>query len=284
MTSQNGHEDERSANDEIELPASIEAAWGLRERPRKGPKPGLSLSRIVEAAITVAERDGLAAVSMSRVAAELGASTMSLYRYVSAKDELLMLMSDAAYGPPPLRGPDDDWRTGMANWAWGSLERLRRHPWVLRIPISGPPITPNQIAWLEAGLQSLQDTGLTEAEKMSVILLVSGYVRNDATISADVDAAARAAGANLQEFMPAFARILRRVTDRERFPALTAVLATDLFDVDDDPDDEFRFGLERILDGIEVLVRTRVDTPGPKSARRRSPTTSVQSEDSESAR
>lgn len=281
---EHGRGDELDAVDEIELPASIAAAWGIRERPRKGPKPGLSLPRIVDAAIAVAERDGLAAVSMSRVAAELGASTMSLYRYVTAKDELLMLMADAAYGAPPsFRETEGDWRAGISNWAWWSLERMRRHLWVLRIPINGPPITPNQIAWLEAGLQCLRETGLTEAEKMSVILLISGYVRNDATTSADIDTAARAAGKDLQEFMPAFARILRRVTDPERFPALTAVLATDLFDVDDDPDDEFRFGLERILDGIEVLVRTRRETPGPTSARR-SATTSVRSGGSESDR
>jgi AcrR family transcriptional regulator len=285
MNMENGRRDEREDDDEIELPASIAAAWGVRERPRKGPKPGLTLPRIVDAAISVAERDGLAAVSMSRVATELGASTMSLYRYVSAKDELLMLMADAAYGAPPsFRGPEDDWRTGISNWAWWSLERMRRHLWVLRIPINGPPITPNQIAWLEAGLQCMRETGLTEAEKMSIILLISGYVRNDATISADIDAAARAAGKDLQEFMPAFARILRRVTDPERFPALTAVLATDLFDVDDDPDDEFRFGLERILDGIEVLVRARRETPGPASARNRVAATSGQNGGSESAR
>ena len=67
-----------------ELPASIAAAWGLRERPHKGPKPGLSLNRIIDAAVRLAASEGLAAVSMSRVASELGASTMSLYRYVSA--------------------------------------------------------------------------------------------------------------------------------------------------------------------------------------------------------
>jgi hypothetical protein len=69
---------------ETGLPASIEAAWGLRERPAKGPKPGLSLDRIVEAAVGVAATEGLAAVSMGRVAKELSVSTMSLYRYVAA--------------------------------------------------------------------------------------------------------------------------------------------------------------------------------------------------------
>ena len=61
------------------LPAAVAAAWGVRESPGKGPKPGLSLERIVGAAIRIASRDGLDAVSMSRVAADLGASTMSLY-------------------------------------------------------------------------------------------------------------------------------------------------------------------------------------------------------------
>ena len=102
-----------------ELPASIEAAWGVRDRPHKGPKPGLSLPRIVEAGVRVAAAEGLAAVSMSRVAAELGASTMSLYRYVSAKDELLDLMVDAAWGPPPPLEPGQHWRDGLTRYEIG---------------------------------------------------------------------------------------------------------------------------------------------------------------------
>src|SRR5215472_7517901 len=91
--------------DGTELPAHVAAAWGVRGRPHKGPKPGLSLDRIVAAAVHVADTEGLAAVSMSRVATELGAAPMSLYRYVAAKDELLALMVDAAYGPPPAGPP-----------------------------------------------------------------------------------------------------------------------------------------------------------------------------------
>lgn len=130
---------------ETGLPASIETAWGLRERPGKGPRPGLSLERIVAAGVRVAAAEGLAAVSMSRVATDLGASTMSLYRYVAAKDELLTLMMDAAAGPPPadLPRPGETWRDGLSRWAWAYRAILHEHPWIVRIPISGPPAAPN---------------------------------------------------------------------------------------------------------------------------------------------
>jgi AcrR family transcriptional regulator len=241
------------------IPASIEAAWGLRERPTKGPKRGLSLERIVDAAVSVAGSEGLGAVSMSRVAAELGASTMSLYRYVAAKDELLALMVDAAYGEPPAeRAPDEGWRAALSRWAWAELAGLRRHPWVLHVPIGGPPLAPNNIAWLEVGLRALRGTGLTEQEKMSTILLLTGFVRNWATLSTDLAEAAQAAGSTVNEAMAGYGRMLAKLIDAERFPALSEVVAAGALDDEDEPDDaEFVFGLERILDGIEVLVRAR---------------------------
>ena len=238
------------------LPASIEAAWGLRERPGRGPKRGLSLERIVDAGVHVAATEGLGAVSMSRVAAELGAATMALYRYVAAKDELLELMVDAAYGPPPdPPAPGEGWRAGLSRWAWAEHAALRRHPWVVRVPISGPPATPNQVVWLEQGLRCLTATCLTEAAKMSVILLVSGFVRNEATLTADIGAAL-ASGATAQEMMSSYGRLLAKLTDAQRFPALSAVIASGVLDRADEPDDEFIFGLERLLDGVDVLVRT----------------------------
>src|SRR4029450_6860985 len=139
------------------LPASIEAAWGVRTRPSKGPRPALGLERIGAAAVRGAAGgrrpaggvgggagEGLQAVSMGRVAADLGVSTMSLYRYVGAKDELLALMADLTFEAPPApRGPGESWRDGLSRWAWTELAVYRRNPWVLRIPISGPPVTPN---------------------------------------------------------------------------------------------------------------------------------------------
>jgi AcrR family transcriptional regulator len=241
------------------LPASIEAAWGLRERPHKGPKPALNLERIVQAAVLVAETDGLGAVSMSRVAAELGAATMSLYRYVAAKDELLALMVDAAYGDPPAAlGPEEGWRAGLSRWAWAMRAAARRHPWALRIPISGLPVRPHEVAWFEEALTCLRDTGLAEAEKASVIMLLSGYVRNVGTLDADIEAAIRASGTTPQEWMASYGRMLTKVADPQRFPAISKFVAAGVFDTADDPDDEFIFGLERLLDGIDALVRSRI--------------------------
>jgi AcrR family transcriptional regulator len=239
------------------LPADVAAAWGLRAHPGKGPKPGLSLERIVAAAVKIASRDGLDAVSMSRVAAELGASTMSLYRYVNAKDELVKLMIDAAWGPPPASAPGAGWRAGLSRWAWGMRGVLRRHSWAARVPISGLPVLPNEVAWFEQALADLGDSGLAEAEKASVIMLVSGYVRTLATLESDLEATVRASGVTPDEWMAAYPRMLTKLADPGRFPALAKFIAAGVFDRADDPDDEFIFGLERILDGIEALISSR---------------------------
>jgi AcrR family transcriptional regulator len=244
--------------DDTGLPASIEASWGRHERPTRGPKPGLSLAAIVEAAVRIAASDGLAAVSMSRVAADLGSSAMSLYRYVTAKDELLTLMVDTAAGPPPP-APDSDegWRAGLARWAWAYHDVLREHPWIVRIPITSPPPLPNQVAWMEDCLHSMRATALAEGEKASVLLLLSGFVRNEAILTADLEANFLARAASPDAAMSGYSSLLRRLTDAERFPSLHTVLDAGVFDVADDPNDEFRFGLERILDGVQALVSRR---------------------------
>jgi AcrR family transcriptional regulator len=243
---------------ETSLPASIAAAWGLQGRPRKGPKPALTLQRIVRAAVQLAESEGLAVVSMKRIATELGAAPMALYRYVATKDELLLLMVDAALGLPPApAGPGEGWRAGLTRWAAGYRALLRRHLWILRIPINAPPITPNQIAWMESGLVSLRDTGLSEQEKLSAILLLSGFARNEATLMADIAAAAQTAGSLTREVTPTYGQLLARLIDPERFPALYETVASGALDDEDDPDAEFTFGLARTLDGIDALVRAR---------------------------
>ena len=125
----------------------------------------------------------------------------------------------------------------------------------MRVPISAPPLTPNQIVWLEDGLACMADTGLTEARKASVVMLLSGYVRNVAATEADILAAVMASGLGHDEWMASYPRMLSQLTDPRRFPALTAFIAAGVFDAADEPDDEFIFGLDRILDGIAVLIQ-----------------------------
>ena len=231
------------------IPPSIALAWGRRPRATRGPKPGLTLDRIVAAGIKVAMTEGIGALSMTRVAAELGVGTMSLYRYVAAKDELLTLMVDTALGPPPAAPPDEDWRAGLTRWAAGVRAAYRRHPWSLRVPISAPPLGPNNVAWLENALRALRDTPLSEQQKLSTVLLVSGFVRNDVTLDLDL-----AAGAGGEQVMPTYARMLGALIEGGDFPALAEALASGALEDEDNPDSEFEFGLARILDGVAALI------------------------------
>lgn len=238
---------------ETDLPAGVAEAWGIRERPGRGPRPGLSVQRIVDAAISTALEDGLAAVSMNRVASRLGTAAMSLYRYVSAKEELVALMVDRAQGTPP-EPPDVQagWRAALAHWTGASLAVYHAHPWLVQVPISGPPTLPNGVAWLEQGLRSLTDTPLTEDEKVAVVLLLNGVVRNHATLEAQLAAAMQSP--DTADVLRHYGQVLARVTDPERYPALHAALDAGAFDAGANDDLDFDFSLERTLDGIETFI------------------------------
>jgi AcrR family transcriptional regulator len=237
------------------LPKSIASAWGVQEQARKGPKPALTLDRIIEAGIRVADTDGLHAVSMGRVATEAGTAPMSLYRHVASKDELIDLMVDAAWGTMSSAvTAEEGWRAGLTRYAWEMRRAAQRHLWVVRVPLRSLPIMPNEVAWFDGALTCLRGTGLTEARKASVIMLLAGYVRNLATTEADVMAAIRASGQAPLEWMSGWAAMIKDVADRDRFPALAVFMDAGVFETDDDPDDEFVFGLGRILDGIEALI------------------------------
>ncbi|MFD9720618.1 TetR/AcrR family transcriptional regulator [Streptomyces sp. NPDC059076] len=237
------------------LPASLAAAWGLRERPTKGPRPGLTIERIVDAAVALAVREGLAAVSMGRVAKELGVATMSLYRYVAAKDELYVLMLDAAVGPPgPPPPADAGWREALTTWAEAYRQALHRNRWSLRIPVSGPPVTPHSFAWWERGLTALEATELDEGEKLAMIVVITGFVRNEVQMMTEIEEAVAASGASPEDAMRRHERVLRQLADPARYPALARLLDTGALTGASDPDEDFAFGLDTVLDGVAVLV------------------------------
>jgi hypothetical protein len=172
-------------------------------------------------------------------------------------------MVDTGLGAPPPSVPGEDWRVGLMRWAVGVRTAYQSNPWTLRVPISGPPLGPNNVAWLDNALAALADAPLTEQEKLSCVLLVSGFVRNDVTLALDF---AEASGGEPQ--MPGYGRLLAKLISPDAMPSLHRAIASGSLDDPDDPDIEFTFGMARILDGIEVLMAGKRSRKRP-SARKR---------------
>jgi AcrR family transcriptional regulator len=260
---------ERSVEDAIELTPTLRRLWRQDDRSRPGPRPGLTLERILDAAALVVDADGLEGLSMSRLASELGFTTMSLYRYVDSKDELLSLLVDHATGEPPAI-PDDvtGWRDRLAWWVEAQMGALRRRPWIVQLPITGPPMGPNTLAWVDQGLVALGPSGLSEREKVGVIGVLAGLVRHEALVRADIARALRASEEGGVPMNPAlqgnraFTDVLLRLVDPDRLPGLAASLQARAWDEDDDMEADFLFGLERILDGVEVLAARHAEDAG----------------------
>jgi AcrR family transcriptional regulator len=246
--------------DDDEIPRSLQVLWGPPERRSRGPQQALSRDRIVDAAIAIADADGLAALSMARLAERLGSATMSLYRHVANKDELLAFMMDAAPGPPPDI-PAGDWRAGLAAWARALRTVYYSHPWILQVSAGRPPLEPGQLSWLDRGLSTLDGTGLTAGDRLGAVLLVVNYVRGEAQIGAVLMKAGADSDRDPREAQAEYGRLIARFVHADRFPALAAVSAAGVFDPDPDATpgtDAFEvdldFGLARILDGIAALV------------------------------
>ncbi|NUU05769.1 TetR/AcrR family transcriptional regulator [Leifsonia sp. C5G2] len=252
--------------DDVEeaLPRAVALSWGVAEHPQRGPKRELSIERIVDTAIELADAEGLPAVSMSRIAGELGFTTMSLYRYVTSKDDVLALMQDAvcAIPIPPDHELDrradgaHDWRQGLRRWAMATIEVMREHPWFPDIPINGIPLMPNNLAVLDWGLREMRALPLSDAEKMSTALLLSSYARAVGVVERDVTRSRQADGP--PAYGEAFTAALAELVTPERFPDLAPLVASGTYaDADGGEQDDFAFGLDRILDGIERYVAER---------------------------
>src|ERR1700733_12411948 len=244
------------------LPPGLDLLWGRRGRGQRGPKPGLSVDAIVAAAMQIADAEGLEAVSMAHVADQLGFTTMSLYRHGTSKEELLQLMwNGSAQGAEELVITGDDWRSRLRMWAMVQREMIDRHPWITQMPMAAPPMAPNSLTFVERGLEAMDDSGLPDADKLRVIGLISSYTLSEGRMAHDAARAARQAqaGATGTEPLPAWTweGLVREVADEQTYPRLHRLAWS--ASIGDDPtgfdeQEEFRFGLDRILDGVEVLI------------------------------
>jgi AcrR family transcriptional regulator len=228
-----------------EIPRTLRVLWGEPDRP--GGR-GLSRERIVAAGIALADADGIAALSMARLAERLGSAPMSLYRHVANKDELLAFMTDAAPGPPPEL-PSAGWRPALETWARALRGVYYAHPWVLQVTAGRPPLDPGQLAWLDRGLSALDGIALSQAERFDVLMAVLHFVRGEAQIGAVLS---RGTDGDPTDY----GRLIAHFVTPERMPALAAASAAGVFRAaDDNPERSFSFGLTRVLDGVDVMVR-----------------------------
>jgi len=231
-------------SEQPELPRGIALAWGVAANPQRGPKREMSVEKIVDAAIDLADAEGLGAVSMSAVAARLGFTPMSLYRYVTAKDDLTLLMQETALGAPP----DDvnaaaTWRERLAAYHRAMQVAYLAHPWVLELPLAMLTVTPNSAAWLDAGIAALADTPLDDDARFASALLVSGHARSAASVVAE-----QRHGVDIGDTAAA---VLADLVTADAYPQLRRAIDAGVLTAETDA---FGFGLERILDGVAAHI------------------------------
>lgn len=231
---------------ETGLPQALAIAWGMVEAPQRGPSRGLSHERIVAAAVEIADVEGLAAVTMQRVAETLGFTTMALYRYVSSKEQLVTLMCDhACRFPPDLEIDGDNWRLGLRQWAEAVRRIYQAHPWILEIPRGITQVLmPNNMAIADAGLKALDRLAINDGERITMIMVLGIYVGAFCELEQTL--------AGEEYWMtPETAEALAGVVTEDRLPFVAPLFARGgLFGEEEGLENEFEFGLQRLTDGL----------------------------------
>ncbi len=215
-------------------------------------KPRFSRDDIAAAAINIADAEGFEAVSMRRLAAELGAGTMTLYHYVRTKDELLTLVVDAFLGEVvvprdvPLPG---DWRAAITMIVTRSRDGLRRHPWVLDIA-DDPNIGPNAMRHFDQSWQAVSTLDADVQTKLDLITAVDEYVFGFCTLERN-----NASNAGRDASMVGY---IQELLDRHEYPALSGLVdelgladAWSMIQTHADGAGRFERNLDRLLDGFE---------------------------------
>jgi AcrR family transcriptional regulator len=249
--------------EDSELPPGLALAWGLPVKTTKlGRKPSQNIEQIVGAAVELADADGFGALSMPKIAQRLGLTANAMYRYVRSRDELLVLVAEAAWGAAPdLASEAGDWRAAANRWTRAMIDRCEVHPWLCDLPVRGAPVTPNLLDWAEAILKALTGAGLTPTESLSCAFVLDGYARQIGGMRRDL----RYGTATPTQSDAVTAFLLPRLHERGH-SVLASMLDSNDY-ADDVVDDDVTFGLDRILDGIGVLVAAKRAAEPPAQGR-----------------
>ncbi|MEU3216326.1 TetR/AcrR family transcriptional regulator [Streptomyces sp. NPDC006971] len=223
-----------------------EQLWLRPDEPRRGRRPSFSREAITAAAVALADAEGLEAVTMRRVAAEVGAGVMSLYSYAPDKETLLELMVDHVSGELAIAGPPTgDWRADLKTVAHLQRAHMLRHPWLPAALTSRRVPGPNTLAFLEHALAALRPTGLDGAAKLEVFAQLTAFVAGH--VGHEV---AQAAVSGSPDRAAAEMRYLAAVAADGRHPELAEALSAPgrLLTAEA----TFTRFLDRLIDGLET--------------------------------
>ena len=225
--------------------------------PRRGPRQGLTVDEVVAAATALADAEGLDAVTMRRVAGQLGVVPMTLYTYVPGKAELLDLMLDAAYQAMPRAGmAGQPWRQRATGVARENRVLFESHPWAAAVTTSRPPLGPGLIAKYDHELHAFEGLGLDDIQMDAALTHLLSFVQAWARTAADARATRLGTGLDEEQWWAVSGPVLRKVLDPAAYPLATRVGTASgaaqrgAYDAES----AYRFGLQTILDGLAALI------------------------------
>ncbi|QBD81740.1 TetR/AcrR family transcriptional regulator [Ktedonosporobacter rubrisoli] len=230
----------------------VEPIWLRLARPRQKRQSSLSHEQIIRAALELADTEGTRALSMRRLATKLGAGTMSLYWYISSKEDLLDLLMDAAFGELELpERPSDDWRAGISIFALQTRAVMLRHPWLASLLGTRPGLGPHWLKRFEFFLAAMDNHDLTMTEIARIFSLVDGYVIGFVMRELEENETIRLTGVTREEWRATINPYIQQLITSGNHP----YLARYLLESEESPIEEnFTFGLDRLLDGIAAYI------------------------------
>ncbi|MFJ5774246.1 TetR/AcrR family transcriptional regulator C-terminal domain-containing protein [Streptomyces sp. NPDC093094] len=234
------------------VPRASRAAGAAADR--RTTEESAARRRLVRAGIAIADAEGAAALTMRRLAAELGTSAMSLYRHVQNRDQLLALMVDAAYGETelPARAPSG-WRPRLEVSARAQWRLYQEHPWLAAtMNLARPLLAPNGMRHIEWALAALEGPGLDAGTRMHAAVSLFGFVRGCAVDLAAEQEAGRTSGVTGDQWMQVQEARMAGLLSDGTFPAFTAARNDPGLDLSGES--LFTFGLDRHLDGLAALI------------------------------
>jgi AcrR family transcriptional regulator len=218
----------------------------MQTKPRAETRPRLSRERVLRAAVTLADDRGIQALSMRRLAKELGVEAMSLYNHVANKDEILDGMLDIVMGEVEIPADDADWKAALRRSAISAYEAFVRHPWTCSLMHTTPRVSDERMLWMEGVLRTLREAGfsadLTHHAYHALDSHITGFTLWLVSMPFD----------SREELLDMAKTFLPQIS-AEKYPYVIEHAEQHMADPDPEEPSEFEFGLDLILDGLERL-------------------------------